>query len=61
MRLRLRRSSLGLLDTNALRVTLEGVVRMIARRRGRQFVRRQGPACRRGDATRGVRESHAIA
>ena len=61
MRLRMRRSSLGLLDTNALRATLEGVVRMIARRRGRQFIRRRGPACRRGDVTRGVRGSHAIA
>ena len=61
MRLRMRRSSLGLLDMNALRVTPEGVIRMIARRRGRQFIRRHGPAYRRGNATGGTRGSHAIA
>ena len=57
----MRRSFLGLLDMNALRVTLEGAIRMIARRRGRWFVRRQGPACRRGNVTGGTRGSHAIA
>ena len=55
------RSSLGLLDMNALRATSDGVVRMIARGRGRRFIRRRGPASRRGGATWGARGSHAIA
>ena len=61
MRLRVRRSSLGLLDTNALGMTVEGAVRMIARRRGRRFIQGQRPASGGHHAIGGVRGSHAIA
>ena len=52
---------MGLLDTNALRATSEdAAIGMVSGRRGRQFVRRGGPAGGRGDATGGARGSHAI-
>ena len=61
MQLRMRRSPLGLLDMNALRVTSEGAaIGMMVGRRGRRFSRRQGPASGRGDSTGGARGSHAI-
>ena len=39
MRLGVRRSSLGLLVTDALGVTSEGTVWVVARRQGGQFIR----------------------
>ena len=60
MGLRMRRSSLGFLDTNALRTTSDAI-RMVAWRRGSWFIRRRSPASWGCDATWGVRGSHAIA
>ena len=60
MWLRMRRSSLGLLDMDALRATSE-MIGMVVWRRGNWFVRRQSSASGQSGTTRGVRGSHAVA